>query len=79
MFLFLAFTVYAFTAAAMKQTLATAIAIWAMPQFLSGKKLKATLIILLAMLIHPYVVIYFVAFFASKTIWDKKTFFMILT
>ena len=78
LFLFLAFTVYAFTSAAMKQTIATAIAIWALPQCLNGKKLKATLIILLAMLIHPYVVIYFVAFFASKTIWDKKTFFMIL-
>lgn len=78
MFLFLAFTVYAFTMAAIKQTIATAIAIWALPQFLSGRKFKATIIILFAMFIHPYVVIYFVAFFASKTIWDKKTFFMIM-
>ncbi len=78
LFLFLAFTVYAFTAAAIKQTLATAVAIWALPQYLNGKKFKAAIIILFAMLIHPYVVIYFVVFFASKTIWDRKTFFMIL-
>lgn len=77
LFLFLSFTVFAFTMAAMKQTIATAIAIWALPQFLSGKKFKAAVIILLAMLIHPYVIIYFVVFFDSKTIWDKKTFFMI--
>ncbi len=77
-FLFLSFTVYAFTMAAIKQTLATAIAIWALPQFLNGKKFKAAIIILIAMLIHPYIVIFLVVFFASKTIWDKKTFFMIL-
>lgn len=77
LFLFLSFTVFAFTMAAMKQTLATAIAIWALPQLLNGRKLKATLIIALAMLIHPYVVIYFVSFFASKTIWDRRTFFII--
>lgn len=77
LFLFLTFTVYAFTMAAMKQTLATAVAIWALPQFFGGKKLKSAIIILIAMLIHPYVIIYFAVFFASKTIWDKKTFFMI--
>ena len=76
--LFLSFTVFAFTMAAMKQTIATSIAIWALPQFLNGKKFKAAIIILFAMLIHPYVVIYFVVFFASKTIWDRKTFIMIL-
>lgn len=77
-FMFVAFGVFSFTMAAMKQTFATAIAIWALPEFLKGKKFKAAIIIFLAMLIHPYVTIFFVVFFASKSIWDKKTLFMIV-
>lgn len=72
MYLFIAFTVYAFTMAAMKQTAATAIAIWAVPLFIEKKRVKAIIIILVAMLVHPYVVIYFAAFFfANRGVWNK--------
>lgn len=78
LFHLIAFTVYAFTMAAMKQTFATAIAIWAIPEMIKGKKLKPVMLILLAMLIHPYVVIYFVAFFVSDNIWNKKIYIFMM-
>ena len=77
-FLFISFTVYAFTLGAMKQTMATAIAIWAVPLFLSGKKIRAVLLIVIAMFIHPYVVVYFAFFFLYKNIWDKRAVLIIL-
>lgn len=72
-FLYVAFTVYAFTMAAMKQTLATALAIWTIPMFAEGKKLVPTLMILVASLVHPYVVIFLFALFLTGNVWDKKT------
>lgn len=77
-YLFIAFTVYAFTLAAMKQTMATALAVWAIPLFLQGKKGKASLLILIAMLIHPYVIVYFALFFLSDNVWDKRSSLIIL-
>jgi hypothetical protein len=77
-FIFISFAVYAFTMAAMKQTLATAIGIWSIPLYLSGKKVQSALLILLAMTIHPYVVIYFAIFFMSKNIWDKRALMIIV-
>ena len=71
-FLFISFTVYAFTLGAMKQTLATAIAIWAVPLFLSGKRIRAIVLILLAMFFHPYVIVFFAFFFLYKNIWDRR-------
>lgn len=72
LFLLISFTTYAFTMAAMKQTMATAIAVWAVPNFLNGKRVKAAFLILIAMLIHPYVIIFFAIYFVSDNIWDKK-------
>lgn len=77
-FLFISFTVYAFTLGAMKQTMATAIAIWAVPLFISGKRIRAFVLIILAMFIHPYVVVYFALFFLYKNIWDKRAVIIIL-
>lgn len=71
-FLYLSFAVYAFSLAAMKQSLATAIAIWAVPLFLRKKRIRSILLILIAMLIHPYVVVFFAFFFLHKNIWDKR-------
>ena len=73
LFTYIAFTVYAFTMAAMKQTLATAIAIWAVPMIATGKKLLPLILILVSALIHPYVVIILVAFLFRDNVWDKKT------
>lgn len=79
MYFFITFTVYAFTMAAMKQTIATAIAIWAIPCFLENKYIKSILIILIAMLVHPYVFLYFSIFIFSKNLWDKKTGLLIVS
>ena len=77
-FLFISFTVYAFTLGAMKQTMATAIAIWSIPLFLSGKRIRAIILIVIAMFIHPYVVVYFAFFFLYKSIWDRRSVLIIL-
>lgn len=72
-YLFLAFTVYAFTMAALKQTLATCIAIWAIPLALNNKKIRAFILIVFAMLFHPYVLLFFSIFFLSNNIWDRRS------
>lgn len=71
-YIFIAFGVYAFTFAAIKQCLATAIAIWSVPLFLNKKIIRSILLILVAMFIHPYVIILFAFFFLHKNIWDKR-------
>ena len=76
---FIAFTVYAFTMAAMKQTLAIAIAIWAVPLFLKKKSLTAIFLIIIAMLFHPYVFLYVVMLFLTENIWDKRSVIIIIT
>ncbi len=79
LFILIAFTVYAFTMAAIKQTLATAIAIWSIPLFVNKKKiLKPSILILIAMLIHPYVLIFFATPFFTKNIWDRRTWMLLL-
>lgn len=78
LFVFIGFTIYAFTMAAIKQTIATAIAIWAVPLFIKKKRLRAVLLIAIAMLIHPYVVIFAVAAFLTKGIWDRRTVILLL-
>lgn len=77
-FLLIAFTVYAFSMAAIKQTMATAIAIWMIPEILNGRKLKALFLLLIAILIHPYIVVYLAAFVFYKGLWDKKTVLLLL-
>ena len=77
-FLFISFTVYAFTLAAMKQTMATALAVWAIPLSLNGKRFRAVILILITMFIHPYVVVYFALFFLSKNVWDKRSVIIIV-
>lgn len=72
-FILIGFTVYAFTMAAIKQTMAIAIAIWVIPDVISKKKIRPIILLVSAIMIHPYVIIYFAAFFLSKGIWDKKT------
>ena len=77
-FLLIAFTVYAFTMAAMKQTLAISIAIWTVPMFSKKRFLVPALLIVVAMLIHPYVFIFFAAIFLGKNIWDGRTWIILI-
>lgn len=77
-YIFLGFTVYAFTMAAMKQTLAVAVGVWAFPAWLKGKKIRFVVLIIIAMFIHPYVFLYFVMIFLTEDIWDKRSVIIIV-
>lgn len=77
-YIFIAFTVFAFTMAAMKQTLATAIGLWAIPAFLKNKKLKAAIILLIGILVHPYVFMYIATvFLAYRGTWNKRIYIIL--
>lgn len=71
-YLFITFLVYAFTMGAMKQTIATAMVIWTIPMILRHKRIEAAILILFAILIHPYVILYFAAFFLTDGVWNRK-------
>lgn len=79
LYIFIAFCAFAFTMAAMKQTLATAIAIWAIP-LIDQKKWNIALVLLVfAALIHPYVILLGCAFFfQGKSLWSKYDYLVIL-
>lgn len=77
LFLFLAFTVYAFTMAAMKQTISVAIGIWAIPLFFKKKYIFSLLLIGIAVLFHPYIFLYISLFFLSDNIFDRKIYLII--
>lgn len=79
LYLFLAFTVFAFTMAAMKQAMATAIAIWSLPLYQQKRWWKATLLLLLAMMIHPYVIVFVSALFLTgKGVWNRRIYLVIV-
>lgn len=71
-FIFLAFAVYAFTLPAIKQSMATAIGIWAVPFHLNGKRFRAVLLIAIALMVHPYVIVLCAFVFLQKNVWDKR-------
>ena len=78
-YFFIATTSFAFTMAAMKQTLATAIGIWAIPLMLKNKNIQAVAVILAAMLFHPYVVVFLISFvFKGKKAWDSQIYILVL-
>lgn len=64
---------------AVKQTLATAFCLIAVDRYFSGKKVKFALWILIAMLFHPYAVMYFIVPFLSFKPWTKKTWFLLIS
>lgn len=61
--------------AAIKQMLAIAIGIWAIPYFIDKKYVKMFLILFLASLVHPFILLYLIVFFLSDDIWNKKIIF----
>lgn len=78
-YFFIATASFAFTMAAIKQTLATAIGIWAIPLILKNKNVQAISVLLVAMLFHPYVVILFVGFmFKERKAWDKQVYILVI-
>lgn len=76
-YIFITFTVLAFTMAALKQSLSMAIAIWAIPEISRYKVVKPILIIVIASLIHPYVMLTAVAFlFTGRGVWNRNIYIL---
>lgn len=71
-YLLISFTLYAFTMAALKQSMAIAIAIWSVPFILNKKYIRALLLIGIATFFHAFSFLFLVAFIMWKSIWDKR-------
>lgn len=72
MFLFL-IGPYLSTMAGIKQALATAIVLYAIPAYFKKRYAKAVLTTLIAMAFHPYVICLGCIVFLDKLSWDKRT------
>ena len=78
-YVFIAFAVYGFTLAAMKQTMATAIGIWAVAQIINKKNVRAFVLMAIAVLFHPYVIVLLIAIpLLNKGIWNRFIVIMLL-
>ncbi len=78
-YVFIAMCVYAFTMAAMKQTIAIAIGIWAIDAVIKQKKItKFIFLTLLASTFHPYVLIFCVVPFFTGEVWSKQTILLVV-
>ena len=78
-FLFFLLGYYAFTMAAIKQTMATALALIAIDRLVHGKKLLFVLLVLLGMTFHPYVFLYLLTPLLLRQVpWKKGTWVLIL-
>lgn len=71
-YIFIAFTLYAFTMGALKQAIAIAILIWVVPAIMNKKYINALILIGVATLFHAYSFVFLVAFILDKSIWDKR-------
>ncbi len=75
-FLFVTTEQLLFSLAAIKQAMAIAIAIWAIPLFLQKKYVRAALVVLFAALFHPYVLLFLLLPFLTGKPWGIKMLFM---
>lgn len=78
LFLFITTGVYLFTAAAIKQAFATALALYALDFAVQKKWGRFVAIILLAMTFHPYVFVYFAVPFLMFTPGTRRTYVLML-
>lgn len=69
--------VYLFTAAAIKQTTATALGIIGIHFCIKKKYIRFFLFIMLGALIHPYVMMFIIAPFVINAPWTKKTWYLL--
>lgn len=78
-FLFFTIGIFASTMAAIKQNFAIAVGLIALDRYLEGKKSISAILILLASLVHPYILMFlFVPFLMFKP-WERKTYLLIST
>ena len=76
MFLYVAAGQFLFSLAALKQAIAIAIAIWAIPLYLKKKYLAALVVLMLAALFHPYVLLYLALPLLTSKPWGVNTLFI---
>lgn len=77
LFLFFATNAYTLTAAALKQCLAVAIGVFAIPYALRKKWIPFTMVILLASTFHPYILMYLIMPLLTFKPWTKWSYVMI--
>lgn len=78
-FLYITSGLFVFTMAALKQTLAMAIGLLAVHYATRNKLLRSFLFLVLAVTIHPYVIVYGLVYFISDGTWRlREWFFMFL-
>ncbi len=77
-YLLIASTTYAFTLAAIKQTIAMSIGIWAIDALIRRKKAKFIFLVLLASTFHPYILIFLIAPLFVDSVWSAKTILVVL-
>lgn len=77
-FLYVTSGYFLFSLAAIKQSIAIAIAIWAIPLYHKKKYFLAVLIVLLAALFHPYVLLYLALPLLTGKPWGINTLFIAL-
>lgn len=77
-FLFFTIGIFVSTMAAIKQNFAIAVGLIALDRYLEGKKSKFAILILLASLVHPYILMFLLAPFLMFKPWKRKTYLLIL-
>lgn len=76
-FLFFTIGIFVSTMAAIKQNFAIAVGLIALDRYLEGKKSKFAILILLASLVHPYILMFLLAPFLMFKPWKRKTYLLI--
>lgn len=69
---------YVFAMAGMKQAFAMGISLYVIEAYLDNKKIKAVILLILAMSFHPYIICLLIIPFLTKRVWDKNTVVIII-
>lgn len=77
-YLLITTTFFSFTMAAMRQCLAMAIVIWAIPSFIEKHNIRGMIYVLLAASIHQFSVLYLIAFFLRGNVWTTKSLMIVV-
>ncbi len=77
---FLLFTTgcYLFTLAAVKQCVAIAFGLLAIDRYLKNHRIRAIVYLLIALLFHPYIFMFFIIPFLNYQPWNRKTRFLLI-
>lgn len=77
-YLLITTTFFSFTMAAIRQCLAMAIAIWAIPSIMEKHYIRGMIYVLLAVSIHQFSMLYLVAFFLIGNVWTTKSLIVVV-